>query len=46
MKHEPFHLILDKVLAVKLIRNVRKQIIIINDCSKDGTDKVVGELYF
>ncbi len=37
------HLILDKVLAVKLIHNVRKQIIIVNDCSKDGTEKVVED---
>ena len=35
------HLILDKVLAVKLIHDVRKQIIIVNDFSKDGTEKVV-----
>jgi glycosyltransferase involved in cell wall biosynthesis len=35
------HLILDKVLAVNLIHDVRKQIIIVNDCSKDGTEKVV-----
>ena len=40
------HLILDKILAVKLIRNVRKQIIIVNDCSKDGTDKVVENYIF
>lgn len=37
------HLILDKILAIKLIRDVRKQIIIVNDCSKDGTDKVVEQ---
>ena len=35
------HLILDKVLAVNLISNIRKEIIIINDCSTDGTEKVV-----
>jgi len=37
------HLILDKVLAVDLISNVQKEIIIVNDFSKDGTDKVVEE---
>jgi glycosyltransferase involved in cell wall biosynthesis len=37
------HLILDKVLAVELVREVRKEIIIINDCSKDGTEKVVTD---
>ncbi len=31
------HLILDKVLAVQLIGGVRKEIIIVNDCSKDDT---------
>jgi glycosyltransferase involved in cell wall biosynthesis len=37
------HLILDKVIAVRLIGNLRKEIIIVNDYSKDGTDKVVEE---
>jgi hypothetical protein len=35
------HLILDKVLAVKLIKNVQKELIIVNDCSKDNTEEVV-----
>jgi glycosyltransferase involved in cell wall biosynthesis len=35
------HLILEKVLAVKLIGDIRKEIIIINDCSSDGTDRIV-----
>jgi len=35
------HLILDKILAVTLINDIRKEIIIINDCSTDGTEKVV-----
>ena len=35
------HLILDKVIAVTLIGDLRKEIIIVNDSSKDGTDKVV-----
>jgi len=35
------HLILDKVLDVKLINDIEKEIIIVNDCSKDDTVKVV-----
>ncbi|MGE5424865.1 MAG: glycosyltransferase family 2 protein [Syntrophothermus sp.] len=37
------HLILDKVLAVELIAGVQKEIIIVNDFSRDGTDKAVEE---
>lgn len=32
--------ILDKVLAVELIRDINKEIIIINDCSKDSTAEI------
>lgn len=35
------HLILDKVLDVKLVNDVKKEIIIVNDCSKDNTVEVV-----
>ena len=35
------HLILDKVLAVKLINNIEKEIIIVNDCSTDSTKEVI-----
>lgn len=35
------HLILDKVLAVKLLNNIEKEIIIVNDCSQDNTKEVV-----
>jgi len=35
------HLILDKVIAVKLINDIRKEIILINDCSKDRTEEVI-----
>lgn len=35
------HLILDKVLAVKLINGIEKEIIIVNDCSKDATQQVI-----
>lgn len=34
--------ILDAVIAVKLIENVEKEIIIVNDCSKDRTAEVVA----
>ena len=35
------HLILDRIIAVQLINGVTKEIIIVNDFSKDGTEKVV-----
>ncbi|MEL7064626.1 MAG: glycosyltransferase family 2 protein, partial [Bacteroidota bacterium] len=31
------HLILDKVRDVSLVQNMSKEIIVIDDCSKDGT---------
>ena len=31
------HLILDKVLAVELLQGIEKEIILVNDCSKDNT---------
>jgi glycosyltransferase involved in cell wall biosynthesis len=34
-------LVLDKVLAVKLINDIQKEIIIVNDCSTDNTKEVV-----
>jgi len=37
------HLILDKVLAVRLINEIEKEIIIVNDCSKDTTVTVVEQ---
>jgi glycosyltransferase involved in cell wall biosynthesis len=37
------HLILDKVLAVRLINEIRKEIIIINDCSRDNTAEAVRQ---
>jgi len=37
------HLILDKVIAVKLNGNFRKEIIIVNDFSKDNTVEVVNK---
>jgi glycosyltransferase involved in cell wall biosynthesis len=35
------HLILDRVQAVSLINNVQKEVILVNDCSKDGTEEVL-----
>lgn len=37
------HLILNKVIAVELIENIEKEIIIVNDCSSDNTSTVVKE---
>ncbi len=35
------HLILDKVKAVQLMNNINKEIIIVNDCSKDDTEEAI-----
>lgn len=35
------HLILDKVTGVNLVNNIQKEIIIVNDCSKDGTKEAI-----
>jgi glycosyltransferase involved in cell wall biosynthesis len=35
------HLILDKVKAVQLINAIQKEVIIVNDCSKDDTEEAV-----
>lgn len=35
------HLILNKVKAVQLLNNIQKEIIIVNDCSKDNTKDVI-----
>lgn len=39
---QTIHLILDKVRNVDLINNIEKEIIIVNDCSKDNTIEVVN----
>ncbi len=39
------HLILDKVLNVQLKENIQKELIIVNDCSKDKTGEAI-ENYF
>lgn len=35
------HFILDRVKAVKLINGIQKEVIIVNDCSKDDTDEAI-----
>ncbi|MDR2286183.1 MAG: glycosyltransferase, partial [Prevotellaceae bacterium] len=35
------HLILDKICAVDLIGDVKKEIIIVDDCSQDNTAKII-----
>ncbi|WP_254639836.1 glycosyltransferase family 2 protein [Chitinophaga sp. GbtcB8] len=37
------HLILDKVKDVFLIRNIEKEVILVNDCSKDDTEQVIQQ---
>lgn len=37
------HLILNKVIAVQLVNNISKEIIIVNDCSKDATKEVIEQ---
>ena len=36
------HLILDKIKAVRLIKEIQKEIIIVNDCSKDDTEIAIN----
>jgi glycosyltransferase involved in cell wall biosynthesis len=37
------HIILDKVIAVKLINDIQKEIILVNDCSKDTTGEAIKQ---
>ncbi len=37
------HLILDRINAVELITDIGKEIIIVNDCSKDNTEAVIRQ---
>jgi glycosyltransferase involved in cell wall biosynthesis len=36
------HLILDKIKSVQLIQEIQKEVIIVNDCSTDGTETVIN----
>ena len=40
-EEKTIHLILDKVKAVVLDRSISKEIVIVNDCSKDNTEQVL-----
>lgn len=40
-EEKTIHFILDKVLAVKLMGDIQKEIVIVNDCSKDNTKTVI-----
>jgi glycosyltransferase involved in cell wall biosynthesis len=42
-EEKTIHLILDKVLAVKLIGEMQKEIVIVNDCSKDKTKETIDK---
>ncbi len=35
------HRILDKVKAVSLLNDIEKEVVIVNDCSKDNTEEAV-----
>jgi glycosyltransferase involved in cell wall biosynthesis len=37
------HLVLDKIKAVLLINQIEKEIIIVNDCSTDGTEQAIRQ---
>ncbi|GAB2688260.1 glycosyltransferase family 2 protein [Mucilaginibacter koreensis] len=37
------HLILDKIKVVQLINQIAKEVIIVNDCSTDGTEQVIQQ---
>ncbi|HEX3384740.1 MAG TPA: glycosyltransferase family 2 protein [Mucilaginibacter sp.] len=37
------HLILDKIKSVELADNIQKEIIIVNDCSKDNTEQAIAD---
>ena len=40
-EEKTLHLILDKIKSVQLLNNLKKELIIINDCSRDNTEEVV-----
>lgn len=42
-EEKTIHQILDRINSVELINNIDKEIIIVNDCSKDNTENIVLE---
>jgi len=40
-EEKTIHLILDKVKAVELINGIKKEVIVINDCSTDNTEQAI-----
>ncbi len=40
-EEKTIHLILNKIRSVQLLNNIQKEIIIVNDCSKDNTRQVI-----
>lgn len=40
-EEKTLHLILDKIKSVQLLNNLKKELIIVNDCSRDNTEEVV-----
>ncbi len=42
-EEKTIHLILDKVLAVRLIADIRKEIVIVDDCSRDKSKEAIGK---
>jgi glycosyltransferase involved in cell wall biosynthesis len=42
-EEKTIHLILDKLQQVTLLNNIEKEIIIINDCSKDNTEEAINK---
>lgn len=42
-EEKTIHLILNKVKEVQLMDNIEKEIVIVNDCSKDGTEEAIHD---
>ncbi|OJJ21212.1 glycosyl transferase [marine bacterium AO1-C] len=40
-EEKTIHLILDKVKDMQLMDNIEKELVIVNDCSKDGTEEAI-----
>jgi len=40
-EEKTIHLILDKIKETNLINSIQKEIVIVNDCSKDNTESAI-----